>query len=98
VILIKYNNQTVKERAFNDSTDRSAVQSTDNPPHSGGLGVVYRTELDNLAFNSVFEIWLYREMISTQIVQFSPPFHLPISDTWADHYSLSRYQKPTNFG
>jgi hypothetical protein len=43
----------------------------------------------NLGPNSVFEFWSYQDMISMQIVQFQPLFHLPLSDVWLNQYSLN---------
>jgi hypothetical protein len=36
-------------------------------------------------------------MISTQIVQFPPLFHRPLSDLRSDQFPPSRYRKPGNF-
>jgi hypothetical protein len=47
--------------------------------------------------NYVFEYWSYHDMMYTQIVQFLPLFHLPISDLRSDQYLLSRRRKPENF-
>ena len=45
---------------------------------------------------SVFEFWLYRDMINMQIVQVYPLFHLPLPDLRLDQNSLTCNRTPTN--
>jgi len=69
---------------------------TKNPAHWKWVGFTTKNPAftpDNFACNWIFQFWLYRDLISTLIVQIQPHCHLPISDLRSNQYSLSCYRK-----
>jgi hypothetical protein len=49
---------------------------------------------ENFGSNSVFELWLYLNMIYTYKIQFWMLHHLWFSNFRCNHYSLCRFEKP----